>query len=34
VKTGRIYRYSEMEKGLEEVTGLEDGYIDKIIWLQ
>lgn len=34
VKTGRIYRYSEMKKGLEEVTGLEDGYIDKIIWLQ
>lgn len=34
VKTGRIYRYSGIKKRLEEVTGLKDGYIDKIVWLQ
>lgn len=34
VKTGRLYRYSDMKKGLEEVTNLKDGYIDKIIWIK
>jgi len=29
-ESGRLYRYSDMKKGLEEVTGLKDGYIDKI----
>ena len=33
VKTGRLYRYSNVKKGLEDVTNLKDGYIDKIIWL-
>ena len=30
VKTGHIYRYSAIKKRLEDVTGLKDGYIDKI----
>lgn len=31
--TGHLYRYSNIYNGLEDVTGLEDGYIDKIVWL-
>lgn len=30
--TGRLYRYDNIKNGLEDVTGLEDGYIDKIVW--
>lgn len=32
-KTGHLYRYSEIKKGLEDVTNLKDGYIDCINWL-
>jgi len=31
--TSHLYRYSNIYNGLEDVTGLEDGYIDKIVWL-
>jgi len=31
--TKELYRYSEMIKGLENVTGLKDGYINNIEWL-
>lgn len=30
--TKRLYRYSDTSRGLEEVTELKDGYIDKIQW--
>ena len=33
-ETKQLYRYSEPKKALEEVTGLKDGYIDRIQWLQ
>ena len=32
-ETGHLYQYSNIYNGLEDVTGLEDGYIDKIVWL-
>lgn len=31
--TGKLYRYSEIKKGLEDVTELKDGYINKINWI-
>jgi hypothetical protein len=31
--TGKLYRHSEIKKGLEEVTGLNDGYINQINWI-
>lgn len=31
--TGKLYRHSEIKKGLEEVTELNDGYINKITWI-
>ena len=31
--TKQLYRYSSIDKRLEEVTGLKDGYIDKIVWM-
>ena len=31
-ETRRLYRFSSIKNALEEVTGLEDGYIDKIVW--
>ena len=34
VNTGHIYRYSDIKKELEDVTGLKDGYIDNIAWLK
>lgn len=32
IETGHIYRYSDPAKSLEEVTNLEDGYVNQIIW--
>lgn len=32
-ETGRLYRHSSITNALEDVTGLEDGYIDKIVWI-
>lgn len=29
----KMYRYSEIKQGLEDVTNLQDGFIDKIKWL-
>ena len=31
--TGKLYRHSEIKKGLEDVTELKDGYINKINWI-
>ena len=33
IETGKLYRHSEIKKGLEEVTDLKDGYIDLIKWI-
>lgn len=33
-ESGRLYRYSDIVGGLEEVTDVKDGYIDKIKWLE
>lgn len=31
-ESGHLYRYSNIYKGLEDVTNLKDGYIDQIKW--
>jgi len=33
VDTGKLYRYSNIIQGLEDVTENKDGYIDQIKWL-
>lgn len=33
IETGRLYRFSSIKNELEEVTGLKDGYVDKINFL-
>ena len=32
-ETGRLYRHSSITNALEDVTDLQDGYIDKIKWI-
>lgn len=33
IDTGKLYRYSNMIQGLEDVTENKDGYIDQINWI-
>lgn len=33
INNGKMYRYSEIKAGLEDVTILQDGFIENIKWL-